>query len=323
MINIWPTKALIRIVCASISILLSGCTTYQTITMGIEHFLTDCPADGPNYKIPKKYRADFDQPRISLSDYETSLISYQPNFDVSVREHITFEGKRFKIHEINYSPSSGKHRILIFAATHGHEAPPLLSIPLILEEIKTRSEKYQNWNIKIITPINPVGVEYQARYNQDGCDINRDFKAFRTIGARIQRDTIEAFSPDIIVSLHEAPQTGFMVIAESNVPSKLSKKVQKGLEAASINLADESYIGFKLDPPGLMQKGLIENTFQTVTGMHTLGRYAMKQDIITFTSESSWLDPEIENRIRPHFELIRIVMESYDDFSIGKGNIGK
>lgn len=185
--------------------------------------------------------------------------------------------------------------MLLFAATHGNEFASALVIPELLSEI-ANNESYQAWDIRIITPVNPVGLDYQSRYNPNGCNINRDFKSLQTVGAQIQRDAIQEFIPDIIISLHEGPQKGFFAIGTSSVSHDLEDSILSVLKGDQVQMANKSFFGLPLAKSGLMHEGLFINMAKKIFGIHTLGWYGETQGIGVITTESSWLETDVQKK---------------------------
>ncbi len=287
----------------SIMFFVSSCKTAVT------HVLMACPGNGPQYKLDPQYEGRFVP--VNLSSYEEQLYSYQRDFRVTNIATFKYKSKNYAIHQIRHVGEHATKKLLIFVATHGYEFAPIWTVPKLLDDILRQPVLYGRWDIQIITPINPVGVQYASRWNKDGCDINRDFKLFKTLGAQIQRDAINSFRPDVIVSLHEAPNPGFFVFAEGSTPDYLVELISSRLDESEFKLAKRSYFGNKLEYPGVWHKGSAPYLLQTLIGMHTLGRYTNKLDVPTLTTESSWKEEDLSKRVMPHLTVIRAVIEGY------------
>lgn len=293
----------------SIILSVSSCTLVGRAKTAVTHLLMACPGNGQQYELDPQYEGHFVP--VNLSSYEEQLYSYQHEFHVNNLATFNYRDQDFAIHQIRRIGEHATKKLLIFVATHGYEFAPIWTVPKLLDDIMRQTVMYRRWDIQIITPINPVGVQYASRWNQDGCDINRDFKAFGTLGAQIQRDAINSFRPDVIVSLHEAPNPGFFVFAEASTPDYLVELLSSRLDESEFKLAERSYFGNKLEYPGVWHKGSAPYLLQTLVGMHTLGRYANKLDVPTLTTESSWKEVDLSKRVMPHLTVIRAVIEGY------------
>ncbi|MDA2922752.1 DUF2817 domain-containing protein [Patescibacteria group bacterium AH-259-L07] len=247
---------------------------------------------------------------LDLEKYKQDIFSFDKVFDISVAETLAYREQDFEIYQIDKNGDG--QNMLIFAATHGSEFASALVVSDLLNEIAKNPELYEAWNIRILTPINPVGVKHQSRYNEDGCDINRDFQHFLTKGAKLQRQTIDEFNPDVIVSLHEGPQDGFFVIAENSVPPDLQKAIATDLQSVNVALARKSFFGIPLSDSGIWHKKPFVYFVQKLFGIHTLGRYANERGIPMFTTESNWKVRDVNERKKPHLLLIKSVVESYN-----------
>ncbi len=297
------------VILLSFILVASGCSLVGKTKTAVTHLLMACPGKGQQYKLDPQYEGHFIP--VDLSSYKEQLYSYQGDFRVTNLATLSYKDQSYAIHQIRRVGVGATRKLLIFVATHGYEFAPIWTVPELLDDILRRPVLYGRWDIQIITPINPVGVHYASRWNEDGCDINRDFKAFKTLGARIQRDAINSFRPDVIVSLHEAPNSGFFVFAESSTPDYLVELISERLEESEFRLAERSYFGNKLEYPGVWHKGSAPYLFQTLIGMHTLGRYTNKLEIPTLTTESSWNEEDLSRRVMPHLTVIRAVIEGY------------
>lgn len=271
-----------------------------------KYYLNPCPANEP------EKQEDFESyvEVVNSEEYSSAIKKFNTDFEVQVIKNIIYKNKSYPINQIDYAKQSSQKRLLIFAATHGNEFASALVIPELLKEI-SKNKIYQSWNIRIITPINPVGLNYQSRYNENGCDINRDFKNYQTIEAKIQRDAIKEFNPNIIISLHEGPQKGFFVIGTSSVSSSLEDSIIKSLETKQISMASKNFLGVPLAQTGLMHEGILINLAKRVFGIYTLGRYGESQGIGVITTESSWIESNLKKRINPHIITIETVINEY------------
>jgi len=223
-------------------------------------------------------------------------------------ETIQYEGKDYDILQLDAN-SDAEKRLLIFAGVHGNEFAAALAVIDLLEDIKKNPSFYASWHVQIITPLNPVGLAYQSRYNELGRDINRDFKEYATVGGTLQKRVIESFKPDFLISLHEGPQNGFFIIAEGATPKHLKKRLTEALNAAGVKLASKSFLRNSITP-GYWQKGRVTYFIQKLLGIYTLGRYTYEHKTPELTTESPWADENVLARRKPHLVTIQTVVTS-------------
>jgi hypothetical protein len=221
---------------------------------------------------------------------------------------VSYKGRGYRILQLSLEGRPGK-RLLVFAGVHGNEFAAALAVLDLLDDIRKHPDRYAGWNIRIVAPVNPVGLAEQSRYNEDGRDINRDFKHFRTVGGRVQRDAIEDFRPDVIVSLHESPEHGFFMFSEGRLPNDLKSAILAKLSAAAIPLVRKSAFHLRLRA-GIWEKPRSIFWLQRVLGIHTLGSYAYSRSIPTITTETSWVDNNVEARRKPHFLVIQAIIST-------------
>lgn len=272
-----------------------------------KYYLTTCPAKGP------EKQQDFEMflKKLNISDYYQQLLFYSSRFDIKVLETINYQSKDYPIYKIEYKCQDSKYKLLIISAVHGNEFATALVIPKLLDDILQNPDFYSKWNIQIIVPANPVGLSYQSRYNQNGYDINRDFKNFSTIEARVQRDVLDDSQPDIIITLHEGPQDGFFITGTKRIDRKLELKIIEALKKENIKLAKKSYLKIPLKTEGLMKEDwFFRFIFYQLLRIYFLENYADKKGTGVITTESPWQEKNIEARIKPHLITIKAIIQN-------------
>lgn len=265
-----------------------------------KYFLNQQPASGP---VKQHDFAMYLEP-VSLEEYREQLFSY--GFPHKTLATIDYKNKLYGVFQLDVVGKKAKKRLLIFAGVHGNEFAAALSVIDVLKDIKQDPKQYAHLDIRIIAPLNPVGFVHQSRYNEVGQDINRDFRDFSTTGGRIQKEAIEHFKPDVLISLHEGPQDGFFVIAEGNTPKAWREPMLKALEVNGIELARKT-LGFWINIKGYWYKRRFIYGIQKLLGIYTLGGYTYEEGIVLLTTESSWVGKDIEARKKPHVIVVRIV----------------
>lgn len=273
-----------------------------------KYYLTDRPEKSPakQNEFPM-YIEKFD-----FVKYRKDIFAFKDQFCIDVAKTIKYKNEVFEIFRIETKNNQAKKKLLVIATVHGNEFATALVIPKFLSDISLNSNFYKEWQIRIIAPANPVGLKYQSRYNKNGYDINRDFKFFNTDEAKLQKSEIDIFKPDIIVSLHEHPHNGFMVFCTDKVPKYLQINILKKLNDNDIPLVGKPfYIKMPKSKNGITQLGVLLKTFMFVFGIHSLGRYTRKMNIIDITTESYWNEKDIKKRIIPHILTLQTVIKDF------------
>lgn len=266
-----------------------------------KYFLNRQPASGP---VKQRDFTMYLEP-VSMEEYKKNI--FAQGFAHKTLEVIRYKNTSYEIFQID-KPAKGGKRALIFAGVHGNEFAAVLSAIDILRDMRRNPEHYAHLDVRMLTPLNPVGFVHQSRYNEIGRDINRDFKDFSTVGGRIQKEAIEQFRPDVLISLHEGPQEGFFVIAEPNVPKAWREHVLEALQSERVELARKIF-GFGVGIEGYWYKRRFVHGLQKLLGIYTLGRYAYEQGVISLTTESSWYSKDVTARKKPHVLVVRAVAE--------------
>jgi hypothetical protein len=156
----------------------------------------------------------------------------------------------------------------------------------------------------LVAPANPVGLAALSRYNGAGCDVNRDFRHFRTPEAAAIRDVLDAVAPELVVSLHEGPQDGLYVIATRSVPADVAEVAARAVAAAGVPLATHSYLGFAI-ANGAEREGWLLTLVKHALRIDSLGAYAQGLGIGTLTIESPWSSTDLERRVLGQVTAVR------------------
>ena len=112
---------------------------------------------------------------------------------------------------------------LVIAGVHGNEVSGSLAAHEVLRMM--HAPQPSDAPLVLLAPANPVGLAAGSRYNSQGCDVNRDFSAFRTVEARSIRSAIDSVRPRLVVAFHEGPQDGVFVIGTQITPQALLERV--------------------------------------------------------------------------------------------------
>ena len=204
--------------------------------------------------------------------------------------------------------SSARQKVLVVAGIHGNETAGLLAVPAILDLLETDRPEFRFSDVTIVAPANPVGVAHGSRYNRKGCDLNRDFRDSRTYEARVIRDFITAEPPDLIVSLHEGPQDGYLLVVTSQGSKRLAEAAVEAVRDQGIALASHHFAGFSLGTPGLSAEGRGTDFLKWVLRLHTLGNFANSLGIGTYTTETNWSSEDLESRVLPHVVTVEALL---------------
>lgn len=268
-----------------------------------KYLLNSKPAEGPVRE------SDFEMhlEEVDVANYTEQLGLY--GFASKTVAEFLYRDKKYPITQLDMAGTNVKKKLLIFAGVHGNEVAGVLAVKDLLGKFKKNPELYDEWSIRILTPVNPVGVSYMSRYNKDGYDINRDFKEFATLEARLQRDTITDYEPDILVTFHESPKDGFFIFSEGKLPHGLADKISQELYGSGVEIATKSYFGIKTKA-GVWEKPTLIYALQRFVGMYTLGSHAHNLNIITLTTESTWSDENINSRKLPHILTVTAILKN-------------
>ncbi len=278
--------------------------TLDELRIFAKYHLVRRPAPGPEPEtemgiVPLGYDPD---------EYARALRERADRFEVRTLAEIPHAGHAYPILEVRVpSTSTPQKKLLVLAGVHGNEHAGLLAIPELLDRI----ERPGDVELRVITPVNPVGAAHLSRYNGGGFDINRDFVRFETPEARVVREVTDAMRPDFAISLHEGPQDATFMFANHLVSPDLARDALAAMEAGGTTLATKDYFGGALRPPGLALIGaggrFVHALWAATLGMMATTAWFAKRGIPELTLESSWRLPSREARVRAHVDLVLAV----------------
>lgn len=277
--------------------------TLDELRIFAKYHLVRRPAPGPEPEtemgiVPLAYDPD---------EYAREVRAFADRFEVRTLAEIEHAGRAHPILVVRApATSTPQKKLLVLAGVHGNEHAGLLAIPELLDRIAR--ERPGDVEIRVITPVNPVGAAHLSRYNGGGFDINRDFVRFDTPEARVVREVTGAMEPDFAISLHEGPQDATFMFANHLVPAALARDALAAMEAGGTTLATKDYFGSALRPPGLAPIGpggrFVHALWAATLGMMATTAWFAKRGVPELTLESSWRLPSREARVRAHVDLV-------------------
>lgn len=293
---------------AALAACIGGCSSAGQL---YRFFLTPCPVHGPVAETELPMRIE----PVALAAYYQELSSAAAGFDLREVARVRDVSGDLPIYHIAHiarlAPDTAARatRLLVVAGVHGNEIAGALAAPRVLADMETRPTDYQDVDLHLIAPANPVGLGHLSRYDALGCDVNRDFGAFRTPEATAIRAVFAAVAPDLVIALHEGPQDGFCVIATQSVPPRLTEAVAEAVGRTGVPLAQDSFLGLPLGTPGVMREGRFMTALKRAIGLQSLGAYALAQGVPTLTTESPWNGADLDARITTHVIAVRAAVQ--------------
>jgi hypothetical protein len=267
-------------------------------------YLTRCPADGPEEASDLGLRPV----PLDLDEFYAAIHARASSFEIGQLGAVRDGEVEHPILAIRHRGASAGNKMLIVAGVHGNETAGLLAVPAILDLLSSDRPEYRFSDVTIVAPANPTGVLHGSRYNGDGCDLNRDFDEPRTYEARAIRDFIAAEPPDMIVSLHEGPQDGYLLVVTSEGSRQLGEAAVGAVRSQGTPLASSHFAGFGLRTPGLSMEGAGTDFLKWALRLHTLGRFANGLGIGTYTTETSWSSDDFEGRVQAHVVTVEALL---------------
>ena len=130
---------------------------------------------------------------------------------------------------LSTSIGSGHRDICVWAGMHGNETTGIHIILELLHKFQLNEWPERDFKLHFIPVINPDAYVRYTRRNAIGIDLNRDFRAFRTIESAKLIGWIRAKNPELCFNLHDQRSIyhvrGVSAFTSLLVPS--SEKIQR------------------------------------------------------------------------------------------------
>ena len=101
-----------------------------------------------------------------------------------------------------------------------------------------------------------------------------------------------------------------MLVVTSMGSEASGRAVVEAVREGDIAISDTHFLGFALGTPGLSKEGRFYDWLKSVSRHYTLGLYASRRGIGTYTTESDWATPDLEQRVRPHVIAVETLLEA-------------
>jgi len=281
-------------------------------------YLSRCPAAGPEVAADLGIRP---MP-LDLADFYAAIRARASAFEIGELGTVRDGAAEHPILVIRHRGAPARPKVLVVAGVHGNETAGLHAVPAILDLLHTGRPELRASDVTVVAPVNPVGVLHGSRYNAEGCDPNRDFRGPRTEEARLLHDFIASEPPDRIVSLHEGPQDGYLLVVTSKGSKRLAEAAVHGVAERGIPLASSHFAGFRLGTPGLSFEGGGTDFAKWALRLHTLGSFANGMGIGTYTTETSWASEDFEARVLAHVVTVEALLIAGADAGDGAAGVG-
>lgn len=285
---------------------------YKNIKLIHKYYLSPCYYDNPVKQL------DYPQVffEVDLNEYyqKISELSTQ-HFNIDTLETIDYKNQQYPVLRISNKEigpqNSFKKKLLILAGVHGNESAGTLAILELLKEYNAKPLKFKDWEINIVTPVNPAGTIEMSRYNEYGCDLNRKVKTSLQKGIVLQRAIVDSFKPDVIVNMHEAPSSGFLIHSNEHLDDGLLLKLLKDTENSGIVLSNKDYLGRALKIKGNSKISGVFKLFNKLAKVQALGDYVSEKGIVEITTESGWNSKDRFQRINSHALIVSSLIKNY------------
>ena len=189
----------------------------------------------------------------------------------------------------------GGRRVVVVAGTHGGEVAATLGGLAVVADIRRDPGSWAGAEVHVVLPANPAGFAVQSRYNENGCDIERDFESFRTFEAQALRIVINRLDPQLVIDLHESDRPGSALFATDRVPLEMAESIVHELDRASRKPGQP--------PAEIGRPGWHGGTSRLV-------EFAEKSGAGGLRIETPWRETDLRNRIRAQLVAVRSAVQA-------------
>ncbi|MBM3149284.1 MAG: M14 family metallocarboxypeptidase, partial [Chloroflexi bacterium] len=162
----------------------------------------------------------------SLESRLSSAVSSCDRLSMKTIGQISYGAYQSPVWVVSFSPAVIKRKVLLSGGIHGNEPAGVEAMVQMVEMLAKDPEKYGNIAFDIIPVVNPWGWSHDIRFNQEGCDVNRDFATFKCQESAVIRDFVNGKRYTLIIDSHEDPDAkGFYMYQYANPDTWLSRKV--------------------------------------------------------------------------------------------------
>lgn len=290
-------------------LLVLGAFNFPKIKLAYIYYVSPCYYEAPvkQHHFPQVFLD------VNLEAYYDELKQLAvPYFKIDTLETVSYKNKLYPVLGLKQKGArSLDKKLLIVAGVHGNESGGTLAVLELLKQYNTNPHRFIDWNIKIITPVNPVGTTKMSRYNECGCDLNRKVNTSNQKGIVVQRNVVNTFKPDVVVSLHEAPSTGFLIHSNEYLKDALLLQLLKDTKEKGIQLATKDYLEQELPLSGNSKISGGLKLLNKILRVQALGDYASQKGIMEITTESGWNSNDRFQRVNSHVFLLLSLIDNY------------
>lgn len=233
-------------------------------------------------------------------------------------DSIKFQNKYYEYLAIKHEPKNYKYKIIIVATFHGDEPAGALSIPLLLKDITANPTFYQNTALYIICPMNPVGLAFTSRENENGLDLNSDFELKTQKETNNLTKTISIYKPDLLIDIHENHGDYITcLLANIIVNDNYGELLCKDLTKNNIELASEAKGRENLKPKGWSRQTTYGKLLSDIVKTGSLRRYGESINLPVIALECDQSLP-IEKRTFISLSTIKACAKNIDQLDTKK-----
>lgn len=251
-----------------------------------------------NFQPKNDVQSKFNTNPILLDTLEKNLLLGN-DFKVDTLKNLIFNEEKFFIKRISSKEKKDKIKVLIIAGMHGTETANVHSINKIFDKIKSK-KLLNDFYFEVIYALNPVGISLFNRNNECNCDINRDFKLFKTVHSNLLRNLITKEKFNFVLDLHEGPyfknNTSIKNLS-SSIKNRFDKEKIKKSPMLENRLKDFLF-RYELD-----------NSIEEHNNIMTFDSYLKSKNIQNILSESDGLNADLNKRIEGHVILFEALIE--------------
>ena len=265
------------------------------LTTAGPHLVLNCarqPEVAEKYSYSEYFYTSYDEIRSHLKDRVTLL--RENGIDIKVSEYAVNESDDLYIDNI-YLPADKENKNLVVLTTgvHGMEGYiGSVMLDVFFEEIYPDIDT-DNTGILIVANVNPYGMKYMRRYNENNVDLNRNFildwDNFDMASNKDYPEVKEFLQPEGKISNALWHEAGFYLSLAKEVITKGADKVSDALLTGQYEYADGVYYGGNGDEISTQYlKGVfndcLDGDYENIVHIDIHSGYGPRYNMVIFNS---------------------------------------
>lgn len=248
----------------------------------------------------------------ALESRLTSAVSSCDRLSMKTIGQVSYGTYQSPVWVVSFSPEAAiKHKVLLSGGIHGNEPAGVEAMVQMVDTLAKNPQKYTDTSFDIIPIVNPWGWSHDIRFNQEGCDVNRDFSTFKCQESAIVRDFASGKRYDLIIDDHEDPDAnGFYMYQYDNPDTWLSRKLINTVRNQGYPVEQDVSMVILKTEDGLINAPFWGLWYMKLTGQLSITNYFRLNNSDSVYTIETPMRLVWEDRLKMHRTALEILLDS-------------